>query len=273
MSQGDGDRTVLRPTPGGARPQGAGAPPPPPPSGPALAPEALIESARGINPLVDGAAVLLALLVQLRQTQAHADPDGLRARLINEVRAFERRAQQHESRPEIQLAATYCLSSALDEAVLRTPWGAACGWSTKGLLVTLHNETWGGEKFFLVLERLERDPARNLEILELLYLVLRLGFEGKYQVVQNGRAELEAVGDRVLASIRRQRGEHERQLSPHWRIEAPPRRGLTHFVPLWVVGAVAGALLVCMYLGFRVILEGQADPTQARLEALAQAER
>ena len=39
----------------------------------------------------------------------------------------------------------------LDEAVLSTPWGAQSEWAQHPLLVTLHREAWGGEKFFEML--------------------------------------------------------------------------------------------------------------------------
>ena len=59
---------------------------------------------------------------------------------------------------EIVLAARYVLCAALDEAVLSTPWGAQSEWAQHPLLVALHREAWGGEKFFEMLDRVSTDP-------------------------------------------------------------------------------------------------------------------
>ena len=60
---------------------------------------------------------------------------------------------------EIVLAARYVLCAALDEAVLSTPWGAQSEWAQHPLLVALHREAWGGEKFFEMLDRISADPG------------------------------------------------------------------------------------------------------------------
>ena len=63
-----------------------------------------------------------------------------------------------------------------------------------------HNETWGGEKFFVLLSRLTDRPGNNRDLLELLYVCLALGFEGRYRVLQNGKSQLEAVREHGLSS-------------------------------------------------------------------------
>src|SRR5690606_2760817 len=112
------------------------------------------------------------------------------------------------------------------------------------LLSQFHNETWGGEKFFLMLDRAIREPARNLALLEFLYVCLALGFEGKYRVLERGRAQLDQVRDNLYRTLRQVRGEYERELSPHWRGVEDRRSRLARFVPLWAVAAFTGLLLL-----------------------------
>ncbi len=66
--------------------------------------------------------------------------------------------------------------------MLNTPWGAQSDWSTQSLLVTFHREAAGGEKFFQILDRVSGEPQRYRALLELLYVCLALGFEGKYRL-------------------------------------------------------------------------------------------
>ncbi len=96
----DGERTVIRPTPGGRRParlpyrrRAAVASrrrrrSRPPPLRPATAPKAM---AMALNPLVAAAAPLLQLLARLRNTVNQPDPGDLRERAVRAMRAFEQR--------------------------------------------------------------------------------------------------------------------------------------------------------------------------------------
>ena len=181
---GDGDRTIMKPTPGGQRPGGAL-----PPSPPAQRSQAIDTSAVGDisirtgggNGLLNAAGPLFALVSQLRASVSHPDPLSLQAHVAQEIVNFEAKARQSEP-PEQVLAARYALCTLLDETALSTPWGNESQWAAQTLLVRFHNEARGGEKFFQILERLTQDPARNLNLLELLYVCLALGFEGKFRL-------------------------------------------------------------------------------------------
>lgn len=264
------DRTVLRPTPGGRRgpPSAPGVPDYGASAAPVPAPATLDAFAAGLNPLVSAATTLLSLVSQLRDTASHPDPAGLENRVAEEVQAFENKARAQGLAPEAVLAARYALCSLLDETVLSTPWGGQSAWSTRSLLSIFHRETWGGEKFFQVLERLEQDPARNIFLLELLYVCLALGFEGKYRVHERGAGRLAEIRDNLYHTIRMQRGQFERELSPHWRGVEDTRNPIVRYVPFWVVAAIAGFLLIGSFLYFRISLSGLAEPALAQLSQI-----
>ncbi len=86
----DSDRTVIRPRPGG-RASAA-------PAARTLRRHACRAASTtrmplvGVNPLVKAASPLLAAAVRLRGRPQHPDPDGLRRRIAEAVRAFEQRA-------------------------------------------------------------------------------------------------------------------------------------------------------------------------------------
>ncbi|WP_438858620.1 DotU family type VI secretion system protein [Achromobacter spanius] len=222
----------------------------------------------GTNPLVAAANPLLDLIPQIRATAAHPSPAMLREHLLDEVRQFELRAQQAGISNETILGARYCLCTALDEAAALTPWGGGGVWSAHSLLVTFHNETWGGEKFFQLLAKLSQNPAQHLDLLELLYYCLLLGFEGRYRVMDNGRSQLETLRQRLLRILRGARGEYALALSPHWRDEPAqtPLRRLP--VPLWVFGALAAVLALALYWGLGWRLGSQSDGVFASISQL-----
>ncbi len=222
----------------------------------------------GANPLVAAANPLLDLIPQIRATAAHPSPAMLREHLLDEVRQFELRAQQAGIPNETILGARYCLCTALDEAAALTPWGGGGVWSAHSLLVTFHNETWGGEKFFQLLAKLSQNPAQHLDLLELLYYCLLLGFEGRYRVIDNGRSQLETLRQRLLRILRGARGDYPLALSPHWRDEPAqtPLRRLP--VPLWVFGALAAVLALALYWGLGWRLGSQSDLVFASIAKL-----
>ena len=217
----------------------------------------------GSNPLVAAANPLLDLIPQIRATASHTSPAMLREHLVDEIRHFEMRAQRAGIANETILGARYCLCTALDESVALTPWGGNGVWSAHSLLVTFHNETWGGEKFFQLLSRLSQNAEAHIDLLELLYYCLVLGFEGRYRVLDNGRAQLDTLRQRLLIIIRKQRGQYADELSPHWRDTPAQEHGRRLPVPLWAALTLAAALLLLAYFVFSWVLGGRSDPVFA----------
>lgn len=279
FGSGDSDRTILRPTPGGRRGQAAPAPPPAAPQQPYAqpapaagqpmpAPGALPDLSGGLNPLTSAATTLLALIAQLRDSASHPDPENLFQHVSQEVQQFEAAARSRNEAPDVILGARYVLCTAIDETVLNTPWGSQSVWATQTLLGTFHNETWGGEKFFQLLDRLLQEPARNLHLLELMYLCLVLGFEGKFRVQDRGRAVLEGIQDNLYQTIRMHRGDVERSLSPRWQGVQDKRTPLARYVPLWVVAAVGAGLLMAVYWGFLIAINSASDSAMTDIASL-----
>ncbi len=245
------DATVLRPRPGAGRP-GAGSFPPPspsprwpaastPPAEP-LPPAGREHLGTGLNPLVRAASGVLLLAGQLRGTLSAPDVPGLRRHALDEIYKFEERARSGGAANETVLAARYALCATLDEAVLSTPWGAQSEWAQQTLLVQLHREAWGGEKFYAMLERISQDPERHIALMELQYLCLVVGFTGKYHVEARGHARLAEVRQALYRRIR-----------------------LVRYVPWWIVGVAALVIVTTAYAVYASRLGGAASPVQASL--------
>lgn len=277
-----GDRTVMKPSPGGrgaaqqpAQQAYAGATPQPgrPQTG-NRAP--IVDSGagyfrtdQGLNPLVNMASTLIAVFEKTRNSANHPDVGGLYQRLINEIKSFEERARSSGMKPEIVLSARYLLCSVLDEAVLNTPWGSESGWGQRTLLSVFHGETSGGEKSFLICERVCQSPADNLDIIELFYICLSLGFEGRYRLMNRGRESLEQLKEELFAIIRRHRGDFERALSPRWSGLGNVRNPITEYIPLWVVISLAVAILFFSFIGLRSWLYNSATPVVETLQEIS----
>jgi type VI secretion system protein ImpK len=219
----------------------------------------------GRNPLLQAAGPLLVLAGRLRGQIANADVESLRRQCVQEVRDFEGRCRSAGVPDADVLAARYALCTVLDEAVLNTPWGAQSGWAGQSLLVTFHREAQGGEKFFQLLDRLLGEPQRYLPLLELWYVCLSLGFEGRYRLDERGANRLVDIRRDLYVRIEQLRGGSEPALSPHWTGVEDRRNAVLRLVPLWVVAAAAVAILVGTWLLFDSRLNDRSAPISAAL--------
>ena len=270
------DRTIIMPTPGRRRDPGRGedAPPATPPAASSAAssredPGAVtsVASTAYHNPLLAAAAPLLAATVRIRETPHHDDPGGLQQSLAQAIRQFETRAQQAGVKPEHVIGARYLLCTLLDEAAADTPWGGSGTWARQSLLVLFHNETWGGEKCFVLLGKLAENPTANRDLLELFHVVLGLGFQGRYRVIDGGAGQLASVRERLWQMLERERGPRDPELSPGWRSDAAGR-SLRWRVPIWVVAGVAALLVAALYAALVFMLNAGSDPTFAAIQDL-----
>ncbi|WP_226950951.1 DotU family type VI secretion system protein [Rouxiella sp. S1S-2] len=208
----------------------------------------------GINPLVSVANPLLNAIPHIRHSATHDSPDTLRGQLIDEVRRFEVRCQQARLPYEVIIGARYCLCTALDEAASLTPWGSRNVWPRSGLLVTFHNETWGGEKFFQLLAKLSQNPQEHIYLLELINVCLLLGFEGRYRILENGRSQLETMKQRLLQVIRTVRGGYAPPLSGQPTDEPVQQKLWRPLIPVWAWAALMALIGCLFYIGLNLRL-------------------
>lgn len=274
------DATVVRPRGAPTPPAPAPAPAAPAPAawpgaaparGPAPRADAVPPAAisdflgGGLNALVQAASPLLLLAVQLRNSVSQPDATHLREQVIAQVRQFESNAQAAGIAAQTITAARYVLCSTLDESVMNTPWGQQSGWAAKTLLVVFHGESYGGEKFFIILDRLCADFSRHIDLIELMYICLTLGFGGRYQIEADGRAKLADIQEELYRRIKSQRPPAAEELAPHWKGLEDRRNPLVRYVPLWVIVAAGACLLLGAFLYFYTRLNELSSPVSAQV--------
>lgn len=148
--------------------------------------------------LLRAARPLLENVDALRRSAPPKDPRALRARLLQALQAFDHRAGAAGVEGRQRQVGSYLLCTLLDEAVARTAWGAACHWPRDGLLVTRHGEGFGGERFFALARHACADPPRHAPLIELMAVMLGLGFEGRHALEPDGPRQLEAWRRRLV---------------------------------------------------------------------------
>ncbi len=281
----DTEKTVIRPNPGGRRPAAvAPATPAAAPAGdhsaqgipqPSQAAESRELSDRsmdsgitGMNMLNASASTLFALVSRIRNRAQHPDPEAMRRSVIGEVRGFENRALQAKVDAQSVKVARYAICATLDDVVLNTPWGSTSIWAQQSMVGTFHRETVGGDRFYDLLARLEKDPAQNIELLEFLYMCLSLGFEGRLRVEQGGADRHMNIRQGLARIIRSQRGDIERELSPHWIGLDKPHKALSAWKPFWISVCALAAVLGTGFVGLSYALSNSSENLIGQLSVL-----
>ena len=231
-------------------------------------PEGDVWDLSALNQLCALAAPLLTMAARLAAGHAHPDLEELRGRAVTYVREMESRALQENVSTERLRVLRYLICATLDDLVLSTAEGPQSDWASRGLVSTIEQETWGGERFFVLLDNAMTDPARSIDVLELCHICISIGFAGRYRVAPRGSTELAALRDKLFRIIRAQRGDPELDLSPPLRPLGLP------FMPpkparwLWAVPIAALLLLVTGWIVADRSLSATAAALVTRLEAI-----
>jgi len=218
------------------------------------------------NPLLEAARPLLRMLADMPATLDTSEAvDDLRTLLVLEVNLFQKVCDRADLPWKHMAVVRYCLCTALDEAANRTNWGGGGVWATRGLLITFEGEVDGGEKFFLLIGRMATDPQEYVDILEIMYRVLGLGFEGRYSVVADGRRYLEQIRQRLWTLITGARDALQPELSTHWRGAEAGRLPLLRSVPVWATAACAVLALFALFVFYQYHLLSERHVLEARI--------
>jgi type VI secretion system protein ImpK len=228
---------------------------------------AAIRAAR--NPLLEAARPLLRALADLPDQLEKDGIDQLRVLLEQEVRIFQKLCDQISIRRDHMLGARYCLCTALDEAAMQTVWGkggeTGVEWNTNGLATLFHEDRQGGTKVYLLVGRLMSESQEHLDLLELIYRILSLGFEGRYRYEADGRRKHETVRQRIYNEIMSQRGSLAVALSPHWQSDVTGKRVSFFDFPVWITLAVLSVILIGLFGYFKYELLNRSAEVQKQI--------
>ncbi|MBD8891283.1 type VI secretion system protein TssL, long form [Roseibium litorale] len=228
----------------------------------------LSNASAGMNPLNAAASPLFALVARIRNRAQHADPAALRESVIAEVRAFGNNALAAGVPADMVRMARYAICATVDDVVLNTPWGGQSIWTQQSIVGTFHKETYGGDRFYDLLTRLESAPSQNLDLLEFFYVCLSLGFEGRLRVAQRGAEKHLSIRDGLARLIRTHRGSAEPALAPHWKGSGIRHKLLSVWTPLFIASGVALAAICLMFFVFSFLLSGDTRQLSIQIAAL-----
>lgn len=208
-----------------------------------------MESLTQKNPLLAEAGTLL-------HDTNHYTKKDYRA-ICSKVTAFENHCKTHGySAPEIN-DACFFICAFLDEQVS----------FEKSLLATFYEKgAHQDNEFFDRLLHRQTDSEKNIDLLELAYLCLSLGFRGKYYKSPPGNGIIEII-DTLYTKIRDVRDDIPSPLAigtikkeeQYWRCP-----------PIWVTILVALIILISIFIPYNKTLNQYAAPAQDTLQNITQ---
>ena len=180
-------------------------------------PDRLVTVMAARAPLLEAARPLLHALARMSGKADAAWLDTLHGAVTHDVTAFQSVCQDARIPCEEIVAASYMLCTALDDVATNSAWSKANesnaqAWTGR-LATHFHGDSRGGLGVFRILGYLLNAPQRHLDLLELMLLILALGFKGAYRHAPNGQRLLDRIKERVHSSVYVGRGAIP---SPRW---------------------------------------------------------
>lgn len=187
------------------------------------------------NPYI---ATVMPLLLLVERCRSHSDARvaEIRPPIVREIQYFQQSLQRRSCPAEDVHHLSYLCCTYID--------GIFSGLQTsesfsQSLLVEFHRDAWGGEGCFEHLQAYLASPKQNRQVLEFYSLVLSLGFEGKFQMIEQGTVLLMDLRNRLHTLLYAQ--SPTASLASAQSMKASPRR--TYVKALKILGH---GLIVCL---------------------------
>lgn len=189
---------------------------------------------------------LFTLILYLRETSDFGDPKKLHDKIDSLFKSIESKAKQLNILEDDFLDAKYAVAALVDETVLYSNWQQRTVWLDNPLAVEYFNDALAGEMFFDRVERIRTDQSK-IKVLEIYYMCLMFGFEGRFKI--QGPEELQSY----INGIREQLNfKGVGKLSPH----ADPQKIAIKkkaLIPKWVMYASYGLVALVAIVIFIIL--------------------
>lgn len=191
------------------------------------------------------------LLLLLKNRYVPGDAEQFSAQLRRLLDNFERQARRLNVSAEDVYAAKYAFCAAVDETILSSEMGIREVWERAPLQLLLFGEQLAGENFYTELEEVRRRGEASVQTLEVFYMCMLTGFQGKYML--DGKEKLNyliATLDKEIAHLKGKRA----PFAPHWKAPDNVKHMIKADVPMWVMGSALAFLGIVTYAGLSWLL-------------------
>ncbi|HJV50500.1 MAG TPA: type IVB secretion system protein IcmH/DotU [Noviherbaspirillum sp.] len=198
------------------------------------------------------------LLLLLKNRHTPNDAEQFTAQVCRLLDSFERNARVQDVSADDIYAAKYAFCAALDEAILSSNMAIRDVWERAPLQLTLFGEQLAGENFFVKLEEARHRGQVSLQTLEVFYMCLLTGFQGRYMLESKEKLNyLIATLDKEIAHLKGKRA----QFAPHWKSPDNVAHLMKADIPMWVIGSALALFGLAVYAGLGWLLAEHTNAT------------
>ena len=210
----------------------------------------------GVNPLVDAAGYLFSIIGKLKLLKSYRHLSKLHKDLVLEINAFQDAAKAQGYSSEYVLVSRYAVCATLDDVIVNTPWGGQGQWDNFSMLAVFNQEAFNQERFFIILDRIIKDPTLYIDLMEFMYLCLSLGFKGSYRSTEFSNNQLEQITHLLYKHIRAHLGAFNKTLSPFpIRGAASPKQPAARKTPIFIIVLITITIILSLFAGLGYMLD------------------
>jgi type VI secretion system protein ImpK len=221
----------------------------------------------GLNPLVDSTAHLFTLIEKLKHCKSYAQLTQWQKELKQEVHRIQETTQHHYS-TDYAMICLYIICVTIDDLVSHSVWERQ--WQRHRLLTAFHQDTEQPFTFFTILERITQEPTHYIDLMELMYICLSMGYKGSYHTAAQGQQQLEQMKHHLYQHIRAYRGHTSQSLS------ALPRKTPILFIKtkphnagsLFYIFIVTACLIMIIFVSLGYLMDRMTNESYSRLSTI-----
>ena len=190
--------------------------------------ELQIEHFQKIRKLPEICSQIFSLILQLRASDDYGQSEALREKIISLLgkqagngliepaeKSIASRGKELGIEPEDIEDTIFALTAFIDETIASSNWSQKDQWLARRLCLELFGTANAGEEFFSKLEKHQQQVTEKAPLLEVYYLCLNLGFEGKYKIL--GKDQLKMIVDKLASDLKLAKFDEANVLSPKWK--------------------------------------------------------
>ncbi len=173
------------------------------------------------NALLNACAEALSLCVSVQRMSRPDDMHRFRQGLVNAITDLKQRIAGLDYPASVADKTCFLFCIVLDEFILNCDWNEECRWENQTLLSELFGMRDGGEQFYVVVEKALSQPNLLVDMLEVIYVLLKIGFKGQYHL--QGQKNIDGICYKIESVLRDIRTP-SLQIPLHTEAPARPRR-------------------------------------------------
>jgi type VI secretion system protein ImpK len=193
---------------------------------------------------------LFLIAIRMREAEDLGEPASLRKLIMYYLDLFKKNCKVVGVGDESIAEALYAIVALIDETVLSAPGPCRDYWFARPVQLDLFGDNIAGEEFFRKLERLLDQAEKKREVLEVYYLCLSLGFEGKFKIFNS--EERVRIIEETGRKLSKSRMKQASGISPHGTrndyVPVRQRNSSGGGFPLWAGALVAACVCAGTYL-------------------------